>query len=97
MFQVVSGVVQEWADSGGSPETRKPARGGLLEVFRRLPGTGLDSYLVGRGNLKQVGIYLFWLVNNCLGNSRGIPVGTLRDLDFDGRCNLSSAPLSRRD
>jgi len=32
----------------GCPDTRKPARGGLL------------GYLVGRGNLKQVGIYLFW-------------------------------------
>lgn len=45
------------------PETRKPAQGGLLEVFRRLSETGLDYCLVGRGNLKQVGIYLFyWLI-----------------------------------
>ncbi|MBD9587828.1 hypothetical protein IB254_12240 [Pseudomonas sp. PDM03] len=48
--------------------------------------------LVGRGNLKQVGIYLFFLVNNLLVNLLGIPVGTLRGLDSDGRCFLSSAP-----
>lgn len=33
------------------PETRKPARGGLLEVFRRLSETGLNSYLVEPGAL----------------------------------------------
>jgi hypothetical protein len=48
--------------------------------------------LVGRGNLKQVGIYLFFLINNLLANLLGIPVGTLRGLDSDGRCFLSSAP-----
>lgn len=46
----------------------------------------------GRGNLKQVGIYLFFLVNILLVNMLGIPVGTLRGLDSDGRCFLSSAP-----
>lgn len=45
-----------------------------------------------RGNLKPVGIYLFWLVNNCLFNLLGIPVGTLRGLDSDGRCFLRTAP-----
>ncbi|SDV05465.1 hypothetical protein [Pseudomonas mucidolens] len=50
-----------------------------------------NDYL-GRGNLKQVGIYLFFLVNNLLVNLLGIPVGTLRGLDSDGRCFLSSAP-----
>jgi hypothetical protein len=38
-----------------------------------------------RGNLKQVGTYLFFLVNNLLVNLLGIPVGTLRGLDSDGR------------
>lgn len=47
---------------------------------------------MGRGNLKQVGIYLFWLANKCSVNLLGIPVGTLRGLDSDGRCFLSSAP-----
>ena len=45
-----------------------------------------------RGNLKPVGIYLFWLVNNFLINLLGIPVGTLRGLDSDGRCFLRTAP-----
>lgn len=40
----------------------------------------------GRGNLKPVGIYLIFLVNNYLVNLLGIPVGTLRGLDFHGRC-----------
>lgn len=39
--------------------------------------------------MKPVGIYLFWLVNNFLVNLLGIPVGTLRGLDSDGRCFLS--------
>jgi hypothetical protein len=50
------------------------------------------AFLVGRGNLKQVGIYLFLQVNNCSVNLLGIPVGTLRGLASDGRCFLSSAP-----
>ena len=33
-------------------EIRKPARGGLLEVFRRLSETGLNSYLVEPGGSK---------------------------------------------
>lgn len=41
---------------------------------------------VGRGNLKQLGIYVFWLVKKCLVNMLGIPVGTLRGLDSDGQC-----------
>lgn len=45
-----------------------------------------------RGNLKPVGIYLFLLVNNFLGNLLGIPVGTLRGLDSDGRGFLRTAP-----
>lgn len=46
----------------------------------------------GRGNLKQLGIYLFWLVKKCLVNLLGIPVGTLRGLDSGGRCCWSYAP-----
>ena len=53
---------------------------------KRRPGTSLDVEVVGRGNLKPVGIYLFWLVNNFLINLLGIPVGRLRGLDSDGRC-----------
>lgn len=34
--------------------------------------------------MKQVGIYLFWLVNSCLVNLLGIPFGTLCGLDSDG-------------
>lgn len=37
-----------------------------------------------RGDLKQVGIYLFCLVNIFLVNLLGIPFGTLRGLDSDG-------------
>lgn len=48
-----------------------------------------DLCLVGRGNLKLVGIYLFWLVKNCLVSVLGIPVGTLGALDSDERCLLS--------
>lgn len=44
-----------------------------------------------RGNLKQVGIYLFFLVNNLLVNLLGIPAGMLCDLGFDGRWLLNSA------
>ena len=47
--------------------------------------------LVGRGNLKQVGIYLFLLANNRSDKLLGIPDGMLRGLDFDGRYFLSSA------
>jgi hypothetical protein len=50
------------------------------------------SQSMSRGNLKQGGIYLFFLINNLLVNLPGIPVGTLRGLDSDGRCFLSSAP-----
>ena len=50
-----------------------------------------------RGNLKQVGIYLFFLINKLLDNLPGIPVGTLRGLDSDGRCFLSSAQKTNRD
>lgn len=49
--------------------------------------------LYDRGNLKQVGIYLFFLINNLLVNLLGIPVGTLRGLDSDGRCFLSSTHM----
>ncbi|MGA9700680.1 hypothetical protein [Pseudomonas sp.] len=63
-------------------ETTKPALGGLCRCFE----------VVGRGNLKQIGIYLFFLVNNLFVNLLGIPVGTLRGLDSDGRCFLSSVP-----
>jgi hypothetical protein len=45
-----------------------------------------------RGNLKQFGIYLFFLVNNLLVNLLGIPVGTLHGLDSDGRCFLELRP-----
>lgn len=45
-----------------------------------------------RGNLNQLGIYVFWLVKKCLVNVLGIPVGTLRGLDSDGRCCWSYAP-----
>lgn len=31
---------------------------------KRRPRTSFFDHLVGRGNLKQVGIYLFFLVNN---------------------------------
>jgi hypothetical protein len=34
------------------PETRKPARGGLLGVFRRLSETGLNCYLVEPGGFE---------------------------------------------
>ena len=34
---------------GGLPETRKPVLGGLLEVFRRLSETGLNSLFGGPG------------------------------------------------
>lgn len=47
--------------------------------------------LVGRGNLKPVGMHLFLLINNHLINLLGIPVGTLRGLDSDGRCCLIHA------
>lgn len=43
-----------------------------------------------RGDFKQVGIYLFFLVNILWVNLVGIPVGTQRDLDSDGRCFLST-------
>ena len=46
---------------------------------------------MGRGNLKQIGIYLFFLVNNLLVNLLGIPFGTQCGLDFDRRWLLSSA------
>lgn len=52
--------------------------------------------LVSRGNLKPVGIYLFWLVNNFLVSLLGIPVGTLRGLDSDGRCCWSYASSTSR-
>ena len=39
-------------DRGGQPETRKPAQGGLLGVFRRLSETGLDCYLVEPGGFE---------------------------------------------
>lgn len=45
-----------------------------------------------RGNLKQVGIYLFLLVNGLLVKIFGIPVGTLGGLASDGRCFFSFAP-----
>lgn len=57
---------------------------------------GFVVELVGRGNLKQAGIYLFFLVNNLLVNLLGILVGTLRGLDSDGRCFLSFTPLMSR-
>ena len=62
------------------PETTKPALGGFCRCFE----------LVGRGYLKQVGIYLFFLINTLLVNLLGIPGGTLRGLDSDGRSLLSS-------
>lgn len=40
--------------------------------------------LLRRGNLKCVGIYLFFLIINLLVNLLGIPVGTLCGLDSDG-------------
>ena len=43
-----------------------------------------------RGNLKQAGIYLFFLVNIFWVNLLGIPVGTQRGLDSDGMCFLST-------
>ena len=49
----------------------------------------------GRGNLKPVGIYLFWLVNDFLINLLGIPVGTLRGLDSDGRCFFENRAQKR--
>lgn len=54
-----------------------------MDVFRR------------RGNLKPVGIYLFLLVNNFLLNLLGIPVGTLRGLDSDGRCFFKNRAQKR--
>jgi hypothetical protein len=86
-------------------ELKKPLRTSMALkplislVFRhkkRRPWTSLVDQMVGRGNLKQVGIYLFFLVNNLLVNLLGIPVGTLRGLDSDGRCFLSSTPLMSR-
>ena len=64
------------------------------QAAQRYRKTAESSFLalICRGNLKQVGIYLFFLVNNLLVNLLGIPVGTLRALDSDGRCFLSSAP-----
>lgn len=47
---------------------------------------GSILYRIGRrkpGNLKEVGIYMFFLVNNYFVNSLEIPVGTLRGLDSD--------------
>ena len=79
------------------PRNKKARTGRASWVFCRLSETGLDSYLVGRGNLKQVGIYLFFQINNLLVNLPGIPVGTLRDLDSDGRCFLSSAQKTNWD
>jgi hypothetical protein len=48
--------------------------------------------LVGRGNLKQVGICLFHIVNNWLVILFGIPVGTLGGLASDGRCLFGLGP-----
>jgi hypothetical protein len=62
---------------------------------KRRPWTSFFDHL-GRGNLKQIGIYLFFLVNNLLVNLLGIPVGTLRGLDSDGRCILSFAAKTNR-
>lgn len=39
---------------------------------------------------------MFFLVNDLLVNMFGIPVGTLRGLDSDGRCFLSSTPKTNR-
>lgn len=61
---------------------------------RRSPRMSFLS-LVGRGNLKPVGIYLFFLVNNFLVNLLGIPVGMLRGLDSDGRCLFENRPQKR--
>lgn len=49
-----------------------------------------------RGNLKPVGIFLFGLIKIFLVNLLGIPVGTLRGLDSDGRCFLSVASKTNR-
>lgn len=57
---------------------------------RRRRCTGLR-----RGNLKRVGIYLFLMANKYLANLLGIPFGTLRGLDSDGRRFLNSAPPKR--
>lgn len=65
-------------------------------VTRRLMASSFLD-LVGRGKLKPVGIYLLFLVNNYFVNLFGIPVGTLRGLDSDGRSSLNSAPSCRRD
>jgi len=45
--------------------------------------------LVSRGNLKLVGIYLFWFVKNFLVSVLGLPVGRPGALDSYGRCLLS--------
>jgi len=59
--------------------------------MRTEPGVWTAGALqLGRGNLKQFGIYLFFLVNIFWVNLLGIPVGTQRDLDSDGRCFLST-------
>ncbi|MFO3721196.1 hypothetical protein [Pseudomonas sp. HLMP] len=82
----------------GTQKLSKDRKGAGGRVFtgsqaqKRRPWTSLIDHLVGRGNLKPVGIYLFWLVNNFLVNLLGIPDGTLRGLDSDGRCFLRTAP-----
>lgn len=55
------------------PDTKEDALGRLL-----------FWNLVGRGNLKQVGIYLFVLINKLLVNLLGIPFGMQRSLDPNG-------------
>jgi len=48
---------------------------------------------MGRGNLKQVSIYLFLPDNNLLATIVGIPVGTLSGADADGRCFFERLPI----
>ena len=68
-----------------------------LAAYGRRGFAALWTPLVSRGNLKPVGIYLFWLINNYLINLLGIPVGTLRGLDSDGRSSLNPASSCRWD
>ena len=60
-----------WGEDSGKPsETRKPARGGLFGVFRRLSETGLNSYMVPRRHLNTFSNYMIYIDLNICTNLR---------------------------